>query len=517
MLDSLLEAFKKAGAKAKKIYLVDDEADQASLNTKARKPRVAPSTVNAHITALRSYFPINTYLQVTATPQALFQQPQGHPYRPSFTVATKPGPDYVGGDDFFRANSPLLDYVDLAEVAQLAVGNQPSPSGKLPVGLRRSLVTFLIAAGSRAIARPDENFAYLCHVSMATNVHKHIVGLIDDFRDKTGNALRAPGTKQHAQVLAELQAAYDALKVTEPTLPPFNDVVDKAKFLLAGASVKLINATSSDEIQLTSAFNFLVGGTKLGRGVTIPNLLVSYYGRNPRKPNADTVLQHARMYGYRRRDIGVTRLFLPRVLAENFRSVHAMDDALRHLIDSQPDGRFEGLFLRGQVAATRKNVVPGAIGMYVAGRSVNLRLPLRKGVAAQTAALDKALAAHPGLTPAVAQITHAKVVELLKHVKVDPSEGAYLWNVGAIEAALTQLEKITGNDQAYLVVRRDRDLKQSRAETQGILSGGEDALAPKDRVTLFMYRLKRAGAQEEAWWAQIRFPNGGYAFAFALD
>lgn len=516
MLDSLLEAFKKAGARAKKIYLVDDEADQASLNTKARKPAARPSTVNGHITSLRSYFPVNTYLQVTATPQALFMQPEGHSYRPSFTVLTRPGPDYVGGDDFFRENSPLLDYVDLAEVNLLAVGNQPSPSGKLPIGLRRSLITFLIAAGSRAIERRDDNFAYLCHVSMATNVHKHIVGLIDDFRDKSVAAMKAPATKQHAQLLTELQSAYDALLITEPGLPPFKNVIARIEFLLAGASVKLINATSSDEIELTSAFNFLVGGTKLGRGVTIPNLLVSYYGRNPKKPNADTVLQHARMYGYRRKDIGVTRLFLPKVIAENFRSIHQMDDALRHLIDTQPGGRFEGLFLRGRVAATRANVVPDAVGMYVAGRSINPRYPLRKGVSAQTRAIDKLLGKHAGSAPPVATIKHAELLDLLKNIKIDPTDGAYLWNLDAIVAALTQLEKIFGSDEAYLVVRRDRDLQQSRAETQGFLSGGEDALAPKDRVTLFMYRLKKSGAKEEAWWAQLRFPGGNYAFAFPL-
>jgi hypothetical protein len=517
MLTSLLEAFRKAGARTKPLYIVDDEADQASLNTKARKPTTKPSPVNAHITDLRDYFAVNTYLQVTATPQALFMQPAGHSYRPTFTVLTEPGPDYVGGDDFFRDDSPLLDYVDLAEVNQLAVGNQPAASPKMPPGLRRSLVTFLIAAGARAVDRPEDNFAYLCHVSMATKVHNHIVGLIDEFRDKTIAALKVDGSKKYTELIAELQAAYDRLRVTEPGLPGFDKVLARIEFLIAGASVKLINATSSDEIQLTSAFNFLVGGTKLGRGVTIPNLFVSYYGRNPKKPNADTVLQHARMYGYRRRDIGVTRLFLPEVIAENFRSIHDMDNALRHLIRTQPNGRFEGLFLKGRVGATRTNVVPDAVGLYVAGRSIQPRLPLRTpAMSAQTAILDKALAAYPGDAPATETIRHSEVLELLKHCKVDPNEGAYLWDLDAITSALAQLEKINGTDEAHLIIRRNRDLKAKRAETRGIISGGEGDLAAKNRVTLFMYRVNRAGSKVEVWWPQLRFPEGGYAFAFAL-
>ena len=46
-------------------------------------------------------------------------------------------------------------------------------------------------------------------------------------------------------------------------------------------------------LTVETTYNLFVGGNKLGRGVTIKNLLVSYYGRHPRNPQADTVLQHA--------------------------------------------------------------------------------------------------------------------------------------------------------------------------------------------------------------------------------
>src|SRR3972149_4359829 len=99
--------------------------------------------------------------------------------------------------------------------------------------------------------------------------------------------------------MAKLEATYHDLEQTQVGLPPFDQIVEKIKFYLHGANVKLINATSSEEIKLDAVYNIFVGGNKLGRGVTIENLLVSYYGRNPKKPNADTVLQHARKYGYR--------------------------------------------------------------------------------------------------------------------------------------------------------------------------------------------------------------------------
>lgn len=104
-LQSLLNAFKKAKSKKLSVLLIDDEADQASLNTKESTGTGAFSRINQVITDFRDYFPVNTYLQVTATPQALFLQRPDHRYRPSFSVITEPGPGYVGGDDFFGARS----------------------------------------------------------------------------------------------------------------------------------------------------------------------------------------------------------------------------------------------------------------------------------------------------------------------------------------------------------------------------------------------------------------------------
>lgn len=521
MLRSLTEAFRRARSSRLRMFIVDDEADQASLdnNTRARARRVVdPTPVNDCITELRDYFVTDTYIQVTATPQSLFMQEAGHAYRPTFTVPTEPGADYVGGADFFQVNSPLLDYVDINEVNQLAAGNQPTPRVALPVGLRRSLVTFLVAAGARADQYPDGNWAFLCHISMSTTVHGHIVRLIDEFRDATIATFADRTTAKFVRLSAELRAAHAALVLTEPALPAYEPVEERIDFLLRGSSVKLINAQSNDEIRLDSAFNFLVGGTKLDRGVTIPNLLVSYYGRNPQRPNSDTVLQHARMYGYRRRDLGVTRLFLPRVLADNFRSIHAMDDALRHLIRNLPNGRFEGIFLRRNIGVTRNSVFnPGAIGSYVAGASVNMRLPNRTPAArANLNWIDGELAEFPGDTPAFIRVAHDRILALMRHCEPDATVGTYLWDMKAFRAALIQLEQNLGSDEAYLVIRRSRALAATRTETQGIISGGEERLAPTDRPTLFLYRMDAVGARSACWWPQLRFPTGTYVFSFAL-
>jgi hypothetical protein len=74
LLTTLVENFKKGNVKGLTCLIIDDEADQASLNTRERKADGKRSAINDKIVELRRFFQKNTYLQVTATPQALFLQ-----------------------------------------------------------------------------------------------------------------------------------------------------------------------------------------------------------------------------------------------------------------------------------------------------------------------------------------------------------------------------------------------------------------------------------------------------------
>lgn len=519
VLQSLLDAFRAAGAKDLSVLIMDDEADQASLNTLTSKGTGEVSRINQVITEFRNYFPVNTYLQVTATPQALFLQRPDNRYRPSFSILTQPGTGYVGGDAFFGSgSSKLLRTVDLSELDRLRPSKQPSPSGDLPPGLRRSLYTFLVGASAKVIERPTDAFAFLCHVSMIKTDHDYIVKLIDSLKEECINAFQQPSSSKYHNVMKGLREAYDDLRETEGALPEFDRIIEKIKFYINGANIRLVNASSSDEIKLDGVFNLFVGGNKLGRGVTIRNLLVSYYGRNPKTPNADTVLQHARMYGYREKDLGVTRLFLPKALADHFASIHQMETVLRDFLEHFPDGSFEGIYVSGAWQPTRRNVLdPDALGYYVAGNNYNPPYPLRTPeVREDTAWLDSELS-HIGDTEAAKEITIDRVFELITRCKADPKYQPKLWNLESLKAALEMLKKIMGN-RAYLLVRRNRREKVSRRETQGILSGGDVDLIPNDTLTLFLFRQNATpSGEEEVWWPQLRFADGNYVLAFSFD
>lgn len=520
VLSSLLEAFRFAKTKGLSIFMVDDEADQASLNTFASKADGTVSTINQVITEFRSYFPVNTYLQVTATPQALFLQRPGHAYRPTFTVVTEPGEGYVGGNAFFGDDREhLMRLVDISEITQLQATRQPSPSGQLPPGLKTALHCFFVAAGAKVLERPGDGFAFLLHTSMSNRDHEYTQRLFDAFKEDAIRTLKDRATGKFTTLRTSLRVAYDDLATTKSDLPSFDNILERITFYLPGCNIKLVNATSSDEIKLDSVFNLFIGGNKLGRGVTIKNLLVSYYGRNPRTPRADTVLQHARMYGYRKRDVDVTRLFLPERLADHFTAMHEMESSLRELLRKHPLG-FEGIYISGSWTATRSNVLdPNTIGYYEAGLSYNPEQPLRSVAnVVQVSELDTILSDFPDAPPYQA-VTVDFALSLMSKVRLDPVYKSQFWDLKALETALrTVTEKQKEKDKVYLVVRRERNLKGSRGERKGIISGGDESFAPHDCPILFFYRQNSVGPDKrEAWWPQLRFSDGNYVLAFSFD
>jgi hypothetical protein len=246
-------------------------------------------------------------------------------------------------------------------------------------------------------------------------------------------------------------------------------------------------------------------------------LLVSYYGRHPKKPQADTVLQHARMYGYRRKDIGLLRLFLPPQLHAVFKAINKMERGLRDSIGRHSSEEFRGIFVESGLRPTRKNILaPGSIGVYSGGSNYNPAQVLRdQTVKSSTDAIDKKLAAVPD--KGVVELPIEEVQRLLTLTKPDPEKSEHVWNSVAIAESLGQFAKLHKERTAFVYVDRDRGLEESRRETQGILSGdGEYRSVPLNKIGVFMLRTKTSRGKSPSWWPQIRFPDGNYAFAFAV-
>lgn len=514
LLRTLIENFKNGRVRGLTCLIIDDEADQASLNTKERKADGTRSAINDRIVELRGFFEKNTYLQVTATPQALFLQTPGHNFRPKFTVLSHPGSAYVGGDDFFGDSSSLVREFDINHLAVLAPGAQPSPTFEIPTSLLVALDTFMIGATFKRRTDAEQNCAFLCHVSTRKSDHNHIVELLRKYKTDL-----AKGIKNKDQtVIRRLTYAYDDLASTHNGIrnTSFDDLINAIEFYSPGITVKLVNGETDEDVAVRTPYNLFVGGNKLGRGVTIKNLLVSYYGRNPRNPQADTVLQHARMYGYRRKDIGLLRLFLPHNLHVVFQAINKMENGLRDLISRSPMEHFRGIFLENVLSATRKNVLaPGAVGVYSAGSNYNPSQVVRDdSVIKFTKKIDQILEKIGNKQ--MIELPIADLKELIELTMPDQSLSEKVWNPVAVAESLVQFAKLHNQKTGYVYVDRDRGLKENRRETRGILEGGEGTRVPRDKATLFLLRTDTRSGKNPSWWPQIRFPDGSYAFAFAI-
>ena len=103
-------------------------------------------------------------------------------------------------------------------------------------------------------------------------------------------------------------------------MPAFSEVFSRVIKALTGGELMITKVNSEAQVaalldddgqlKLRTPLNIFIGGQILDRGITIANLIGFYYGRNPKKFQQDTVMQHSRMYGFRPlEDRAVTRFY----------------------------------------------------------------------------------------------------------------------------------------------------------------------------------------------------------------
>src|SRR5690606_24827592 len=98
--------------KGNPLFIVDDEADAASLNTLVN--RNGQSSINKYLDSIKNGASSSLYLQVTATPQAILLQTLASGWHPYFSYYFRPGDGYLGGDFFFPTSGKpeCIDYLE---------------------------------------------------------------------------------------------------------------------------------------------------------------------------------------------------------------------------------------------------------------------------------------------------------------------------------------------------------------------------------------------------------------------
>jgi hypothetical protein len=339
------------------VLLVDDEADQASINTKKAKDVKEATSTNKKIRLIIAACHQVTYVGYTATPFAnVFIDPfnDSDKYKPEekdifpsnfiLTLPTPPG--YSGSRSYFGVSVPdaysddtdyhydLVREVDPDDFLNLSTPEDPQTKKKdaqapdeLPLSFDEAIETFLIGAGIKISRGIVENNTMLVHICLYTHFNSSLRGVVQDHYQKQCTAFmydesvrqkyREFWEKKMKPVSQErlggkFKDSWD--KIEEGVFKAISwaaDVDYEVKLLIGGADGETVDYSKTD-----FGMYVVVGGPKLSRGLTLDGLIVSYYYRRPGA--YDTLLQMARWFGYREGWEDVCRVYTTKEIVDQF-------------------------------------------------------------------------------------------------------------------------------------------------------------------------------------------------------
>lgn len=300
------------------ILIIDDEADQASLNT--GKDAERRSRINELLIQILKAGPKIAYVGYTATPFAnLFVDPTIPPdLYPSDFIVDLPRPDgYFGAEALFGREpidaddtDPSVDGLDLIrtvpmdELGGLKPGSRDSRFDFVPEitpSLRDALLYFWMATAARRSRGDSDHASMLVHTTLYVDSHLQIQTAIETFRKQTLDRLRDadPALVEDLEIQwADEQARVD-LPSGSPRRTPFTTVLSGMERVLSETTVPVENNQSLQRLTFEEpgTTQIVVGGNVLSRGLTLEGLTVSYFVRT--STAYDTLLQMGRWFGYR--------------------------------------------------------------------------------------------------------------------------------------------------------------------------------------------------------------------------
>lgn len=461
------------------LFILDDEADAASLNTLVNKNR--QSSINKYLDEIKDRSSCSIYLQVTGTPQALFLQSISSGWHPNFSYYFAPGKGYLGGDFFFpkSGKADCITYID-----------------ELEDPLADAILHHLIVSAEIKLSG-GKVCNMMIHPSVRKAAHK-------SFETKTKNILlafkRDIATGGYHEKIAK---AYAEVEKQGATLHPIDQIYPVCEALLDSVTVLVMNgSTDVSADQYDEGSNIVIGGNTLGRGVTFPRLQTIYYSRTAKKPQADTMWQHSRMFGYDRTP-ELMRVYIEERLLKLFADINSTNNSIISQVANAPDGNVEHIkvYLPEGLAPTRKNVLDtNKLLLISGGTNYYPFYPENDSIEA----LDKLLQRFSEAEPYY-QVSLKMMLEVFSHITSAGND----FVVNNYVSAITSMIRETPTAQGILIVRRNRDVAQG---TGALLSPNDWELGGsfQDKVVLTCYKVtgRKGWGGKELWVPNIKFPAG---------
>ncbi|WP_156254678.1 Z1 domain-containing protein [Sandarakinorhabdus oryzae] len=307
------------------MLLIDDEADNASINTAKGKGEV--TKINGQLRELLRMFERSCYVGYTATPFAnIFIDPDsddemvGEDLFPrDFIVSLDPPDNYFGARHVFIDNSEeILRNIDDNGDLLPVVHKKEHRIIALPGSLVEAIRAFVVARAIRILrGQGSKHSSMLVNASRFTAVQSSLRVEIHERLRAIKDASRLYGGLEAGQAEADEEIA--ALKrVWEREYSQAHRVWSEVLATLneSAAAIRVVEVNSKSKGGLDYAsykdtgLNVIaVGGFSLSRGLTLEGLIVSYFLRNSMM--YDTLMQMGRWFGYRPGYDDLCRVWMP--------------------------------------------------------------------------------------------------------------------------------------------------------------------------------------------------------------
>ena len=300
------------------ILIIDDEADNASVNT-AKDP-TKPSQINNLIRALFNNFDIASYVGYTATPFAnVFINPDDENgnadlFPSNFVALLRGDSNYFGASKVFANNgrNQHIKLLDESEPAFLDLFHgKDDDYYECAESLKESIRMFFINSAIRSLrGKINAHRSMMINISRFTKMHYKIGAVVEKYVTTLKNIISQRSFMSQTEFLCdpEMKKMYD-LYMTDKIYNSirlevsWEDIQKSLPYEANLMEVFVLNGTKNsqklnyEDYKELGARAIIVGGFVLSRGLTLEGLMVSYYNRNGSA--YDTLLQMCRWFGYR--------------------------------------------------------------------------------------------------------------------------------------------------------------------------------------------------------------------------
>ena len=301
------------------MIMIDDEADNASINTS--KSKESPTRINGMIRKLANVFTKSNYIGFTATPFAnVFIDPEttekmeNSDLFPEDFICCLPSPsNYIGPTQIFSKSGVYHNQIVKIEDAGIEeedgwpfyYKHKKDWEGDLPNSLTDAVYTFYLANAIRDL-RGDINKhrTMLVNMSRFVKVQKYIKTMIEGIHKRAYASIKFNLSNNFEESMRDpiLKRIYKNWEKQYSTVSfTWNEISEVLLKSIEDIQIKIVNSSKSSEKLIYSDDEpvraIVVGGLALSRGLTLEGLVISYFYRNT--CTYDVLMQMGRWFGYR--------------------------------------------------------------------------------------------------------------------------------------------------------------------------------------------------------------------------